>query len=452
MDFSGEVLLRTLQDLPRPPCYRIAFSGGLDSTCLLHALASLRERLDIPLEALHLDHGLHTDSGRWAAHCREVCEGFGIALRVRVLEVRPIPGMSLEALARQARLTAYQAQLGKDELLLTAQHQDDQAETLLLQLLRGSGLAGLAAMPQLTALPPGWLARPLLTVTRAQLHAYARCHQLTWLEDPSNSDTHFDRNYLRHRVFPLLTQRWPACAATLARSAGHCAEAMELLEQLTTSQLERVRGNRPGTLSVAALSALEPALCRALLRRWIREQGRQVPDSRRLDRIRREVLCAAPDRSPRVDWADIEVRRYRNELFLLGSLPPPPAGPIAWPQGTSCRLPVGLGSLHLHPTRAAGLDPVRWNRSVATVRFGATGERCRAADTAHRTRLKDLYRRHAVPNWLRPYVPLVYLDGELIAVAGVCLCDHHLVEGEGLGLTWDGHPFLTILGTPPSAE
>jgi len=447
MDFSAERLLHTLQDLPRPPRYWVALSGRLDSSCLLHALATLRGRLPAPLCALHLDHGLHPDSARWAAHCRAVCDGLGIPLTVRALGLRPAPGTSVEAVARQARRDAYQALLGAGDLLLAAQHRDDQAETLLLQLLRGSGLPGLAAMPRLMALPPGWLARPLLDVTRTQLHAYARDHGLVWVEDPSNAETGFDRNYLRHRVLPLLTRRWPAYAATLARSAGHCAEALELIGQLTAPHLEAARGGRPGTLSVTALRALEPPLGRALLRRWIREQGWQVPNGRRLDRILRELLPAAPDRSPRVDWPGAEVRRYRDDLFLMEPLPPPPVGPLAWPRGNSCELPAGLGRLRLQPTAEAGLDPIHWVLGAVGVRFGVSGERCRPVGARHRSRLKDLYQRHAVPDWLRPYMPLVYLDGDLAAVAGVCLCGDATAAGEErLGLVWEGHPFAAILG------
>ena len=447
MEFSAEHLLHTLRDFPKPPRYWAAFSGGLDSSCLLHALATLRGRLPAPLGAFHLDHGLHPDSAHWAAHCRTVCDGLGVPLTLRALNLRPASGASLEAVARQARREAYQALLGAGDLLITAQHRDDQAETLLLQLLRGSGLPGLAAMPQLMDLPPGWLARPLLEVTRAQLHAYAQDHGLSWVEDPSNAETGFDRNYLRHQVLPLLARRWPAYATTLARSAGHCAEAMDLIGHLSVSHLEAVRGGLPGTLSVTALRALPSHLCRALLRRWIREQGWQVPDSRRLNRILREILPAAPDRSPRVDWPGAEVRRYRDDLFLTEPLSPPPTGPFAWPGGNSCELPMGLGRLRLQAAAGAGLDPIRWIRGTVGVHFGVTGERCRPAGARHRSRLKDLYQRHAVPDWLRPYVPLVYLDGRLAAVAGVCLCgDAVIMQEGGLGLVWEGHPFAAILG------
>jgi tRNA(Ile)-lysidine synthase len=448
MDFDVERLLATLRELPRPPGYWVAFSGGLDSTCLLHALAGLRGQLGVPLRALHLDHGLHPASGQWARHCRQVCAGLGVPLTVRALALSPVPGVSLEALARQARRAAFAAQLDPGELLLTAQHRDDQAETLLLQLLRGSGLHGLAAMPRLMELSPGWLARPLLDCSRADLRAYALAQGLSWVEDPSNAESGFDRNYLRHQVLPLLARRWPAYAKTLARSAGHCGEAAALIDYLAEGRLAAARGSRPGSLSVAALRALEPPLYRALLRRWIRSRGGQVPDSRRRERIRRELLPAAPDRSPRVEWPGAEVRRYRDDLHLLPPLPPPPRGSIPWPGGDVCELPAGLGRLRLGPASGPGLDPACRARGVLEVRFGVPGVRCRLPGAAHRTRLKDLFQRHGVPDWLRPFVPLVYLGGELVAVAGVCLCPgaSAVLEG-GLGLTWEGHPFAAVLGT-----
>lgn len=439
MGFSPQRLLPILERLPRPPCYWVAFSGGLDSTVLLHALARLRRRLPAPLKAVHLDHRLQADSAHWAAHCRDLCRELDLPLEERTLRLRPPPGASTEAEARNARLAAFRALIAPGDLLLTAQHRDDQAETLLLQLLRGSGLSGLAAMPALAELPPGHLARPLLEFTRGELRGYAEDHGLRWVEDPSNAETGFDRNYLRHRVLPLLADRWPAYAKTLARSARHCAEAQGLIDRLAERDFTRVRGSRPATLSVSALVALDAPLRRALLRRWIRERGFSAANSRRLERIVHELLHAAPDRSPVVAWPGAEVRRYRNDLFLLAPLPEPPGrAPIDWHAGAAFDLPAGLGVLRITDPAPDDVRPP----APRQVRFGVIGARCGMFGRGGHKSLKKVFQEHGVPDWVRPYVPLLYLNAELVAVGGFCRC---AAGAPAPRVVWEGHPFTQIL-------
>jgi tRNA(Ile)-lysidine synthase len=447
MDFSAERLLDLLSAFPAATRYRVAFSGGLDSSVLLHALVSLGARLPAPLSALHLDHGLQAASSRWAQHCAEICRSWRVPLTTLGLAVNRSAGTSLEAEARAARLDAYRGMLGPGEVLLTAQHQDDQAETLLLQLLRGAGLNGLAAMAALAPLGAGWLGRPLLGFRRAQLQTYAEQQGVIWLDDPSNADTAFDRNYLRHRVLPLIAERWPAHARTLARSARHCAEGRDLIDHLAADELPGVRGSRPNSLSVTALSAREPALVRALLRFWIAGRGFAGPSDVQLTRILDEVLSAAPDRSPLVGWPGAQVRRYRDDLFLMPPLPEYPGLlDLVWPAREQCRLPAGLGRLSAVKGRTPGLEPARWSGGDVRIRFGVPGLRCRLPGRRHRIRLKHLFQQYAIPEWVRPFVPLVFLDGELVALAGVALCGPAVVSGgEGVRIRWEGHPFRELL-------
>ncbi len=434
VDFSPEHLLRTLTGLPRPSStYWVAYSGGLDSSVLLYALAELRNELSAPLRALHLDHGLQAGSDTWVEHCARVCDRIQVPLTQRRLWFSPQKGKSLEAIAREARLSAFRKCIGAGDLLLTAQHADDQAETLLLQLLRGSGLDGLAAMPMLSDLPPGHMARPLLGHTRAQLKAYALRYALDWVDDPSNRDDGFDRNYLRLKVMPLLGERWPAHAHTLSRSARHCAEAGSLIHELTRERMRDIRGRWPGTMSVEALKALDAPLSRTMLRQWIAKRGFRPPGRVHLERIRTEVLTAAADRSPMVVWSGAEVRRYRNDLFLLAPLPELPRGDILWPGSTRrLDLPRGLGYLDRQ-----GRLP--WPDLV--VRFRVPGAGCRRGPDAPRKTLKKLYQEIAVADWLRPYVPLLYAAGELVAVADLCDCG--LVGA--LPARWRGHSFADCL-------
>ncbi|WP_404940808.1 tRNA lysidine(34) synthetase TilS [Pseudomonas chlororaphis] len=270
---TQKLLQRLLPWLDRS-AWRIAFSGGLDSTVLLHLLAQLRQRHRLPpLTAIHVHHGLQAAADAWPEHCRTQCEALGVPLQIVAVQVQP--GASLERAAREARYAAFEEAAGGNELLLTAQHRDDQAETLLFRLLRGAGVRGLSAMPASRALGQGHLLRPLLDVSRDELERYARDHQLHWIDDPSNQDRQFSRNYLRHQVFPLLTARWPQAASSMARSAAHLREARELLDELAIIDLRAaalgVEFEWLGlpSLALAPLVGLSEARQRNALSHWL---------------------------------------------------------------------------------------------------------------------------------------------------------------------------------------
>jgi tRNA(Ile)-lysidine synthase len=437
--FSPELLVQALAPFTEAPRVWVAFSGGLDSTCLLSAAAAVATRLPGPLCAVHLDHGLHPESSFWAQHCGAVCQALGVPLTILRLSITRGTGESLEAVAREARYAALAALLRPRELLLTAQHRDDQAETLLLALLRGSGPEGLAAMPRVCDLGAGQLVRPLLGVSRAALEGYARKLSLRWVEDPSNASHSIDRNFLRHRVLPLVRTRWPEASATLARSAGHCAEAAGLVEAQAAQVLSSLGGTRPGALSIPALARLDPPLARAVLRLWLRRRGMPMPDTRHLGRILSEVLPARRDANPLVAWSGCEIRRYRGDLLAMTPLPPRPgAQSLAWREDV-LTLPAPLGTL----TRRSPFSRAQGRAAGhLAVRFGIEGQWCRPRPGGHRRSLKKLFQEAAIPPWLRPYVPLVFAGGDLVAIAGVCPCmagSEPDLDDPGIG--WSGHPW-----------
>ena len=269
-------LLQTLAPWRNAPAWHIAFSGGLDSTVLLHLLANT-EHLP-PHKAIHIHHGLQAAADAWPSHCQSICDRLGVPLHVMHVQVQP--GASLERAAREARYQAFAEVVGAGEVLLTGQHRDDQAETLLFRLLRGAGVRGLAAIPMHRPLANGHLVRPLLDASRAELEAYAHEHQLTWIEDPSNADPRFSRNYLRHRVFPLLTERWPQAVSSLARTAEHLSEAQGLLDELAQMDLHAADQSSPfpwlplPSLALAPLRELSDARQRNVLRHWLTQIGR----------------------------------------------------------------------------------------------------------------------------------------------------------------------------------
>jgi tRNA(Ile)-lysidine synthase len=417
-----ERLRDTWLGLPHAKLYYLAFSGGLDSTVLLHLLSQLPDLVLGRLQAVHVHHGLHAAADAWSAHCARVCADLGIPLRQLELQLKPQPGESVEAVARARRYGALVSLMGEGDVLLTAQHQDDQAETLMLQLLRGSGPAGLAAMPRLYPFGPGWLARPLLDVSRNELAEYAGLNHLSWVEDPSNRDLRFDRNFLRYRVMPLLRQRWPSAAVTIARSARLSAELQDLADELAVEDLQQAQGRWPGTLSIPALGLLSSARRRSLLRHWVRRQGGVMPGSRHLQRIERECLESRSDAQPLVQWSDLEVRRFRDGLFLLKPQPHDPTRIIPWLDNRPLQLPDGMGKLLLEPAEQ-GISAAEWQTAGVEIRFRQGGERCVPAGQVHHRVLKKLYQEWSIPPWLRDRIPLVYLDGQLAAVPGHLLCE-----------------------------
>jgi tRNA(Ile)-lysidine synthase len=419
---TADRLLDALGRLPKAACCHLALSGGLDSCVLLHLLVSLGERLPWPLQAIHVHHGLQADADRWQAHCEALCAYHGIPLHSARLALAPAPGESLEACARQARYRVFAAQMARGELLLTAQHRDDQAETLLLQLLRGSGPAGLAAMPALSRFGPGWLARPLLDFPRESLEHYAREHHLSWQEDPSNRDLRFDRNFIRHAVMPLLASRWPAASATLARAARFSGELLSLAKAEAEADLSRVRQADGEGLSVTALRGFDSIRLRNLLRHWIAATGAPLPHAKKLERIEREAVFGRDDAMPLVVWRGWEVRRYRDRLTLGRALPAADGRlSLEWIDRTKLILPDGMGRLVVD-TGEGGIDPARWAAARIEVRFRRGGERCRPAGQVHHRPLKKLFQEWGIPPWQRARVPLIYLDGELAAIPGRLVC------------------------------
>jgi tRNA(Ile)-lysidine synthase len=437
-----------------PPRYWVAYSGGLDSHVLLHLCARLRQRTQNgpAFTAVHVHHGLHPQADHWAAHCERTCRDLQMQFMLLKVDANSKAGESPEEAARSARYRSILSRLSAGEIVLTAQHRDDQAETLLLQLMRGAGLAGLAAMPECAELGPGFLMRPLLHHSRQELHAYAQEHGLKWVEDPSNRDLGYDRNFLRHRVVPLLEQRWPGVKKALGRTAGHCAEAQRLLEDLSTDLCRSVLRPDGIALSVERLKALREPDQRLVLRSWLRGAGYRMPPAAVLERILREVLPAAPDKMPSVTWREGEVRRYRDGLFALRPRPPLDAGAvIPWDGSSRLELPDDNGTLHLSTAIEAGIDPKRWGRDPITVRYRRGGETCRLKGRAGTHTLKKLFQEAGIPPWLRERAPLVYVGEELAVVAGWWVCAPFATgPGEsGIAIRWRHSDETCASGVPP---
>jgi tRNA(Ile)-lysidine synthase len=415
--------------LPQFPHVRlcVAFSGGADSTALLAALAEL-PRAPFELRALYIDHGLHPSAARWGRHCRAVAESLGVSFATRRARIAPVRGESVEATARTVRYRLLGATLDAGEALLTAHHQDDQCETLLLQLLRGAGLAGLAAMPPCAPLGRGLLVRPLLDVPRAELRAWVKARGLPWVEDDSNAQLHLDRNYLRARVLPAILSRWPAAHATVARAARHVAEAQQLLDALAAEDLRRARHG--AQLAVPALRALSAPRRRNALRAWLSAAGARPPSTSVLGELAGALLAARPDAQPCVAWEDAHVERRANRLSLRLGREPGARAPVAqrlasaaapaliwrWRSARRCRLPAGAGALVLRGEAHGPLDLDALGGDLQ-VRVRSGGERLRPVRGGPRRSLKQLLQEAHVPLPLRARLPLLF-DGERLIAAG----------------------------------
>ena len=394
----------------------VAFSGGLDSSVLLHRLAAQAAIRGRGLRALHVHHALHADADRWAGHCEAVCHGLGVPLEVSRITVARDSGLGLEGAARQARHAAFASALDAGDVIALAHHQDDQAETFLLRALRASGPEGLAAMRPWRSFAAGWMWRPLLAWPRAAIESWARHHGLAWIEDPANADCAHDRSLLRREVLPLLRRRWPAAGASMARSATLCAEAADRLAALDDAALDALAPGAGSTLPIQALRDLRPAARARLLRAWVARLALPaLPGGKAIDEIGR-LLDARPDGHARYRWANAEIRAWRGRLHAMPLQDPLPAGwTCSWDGRDPLALPSG-GRLVLEGVDAFEVPLV--------VRARAGGERMRLPGRTHSHALKHLLQDAGMPPWERERMPLLSgTDGQLLAAGDGLLAD-----------------------------
>lgn len=429
---------RTLSDrLNADAATLVGFSGGLDSTVLLHALAATAAIRAAGLRALHVHHGLQAQADAWVAHCVATCAELGVELIVHRAQVDLRNGDGPEAAARAARHAAFARELKPGERLALAHHLDDQAETLLLRLLRASGSDGLAAMRESRAFGEGKLWRPLLQIPREDLLAYAREHDLRWIEDPSNADESFDRNFLRQRVLPLLRERWPSANQSLARSAALLADDASALRDETARRLAGMLTTDPQALQVSVLLA-EPAYWRAhALRQWVESLGYPPLPGAAIATIETQLLLAAADADAEFCWAGHVIRRWRD---LLHAEPVSPALPSDWSRHWDGAIPLALPTgdrLELLASHA-GQDAVPTSLAF---RVGARqgGERIVLQGRSHSHSLKHVLQDLGVPPWLRRRLPLLFADdGELLAAADLAISARFAawLAERGLFLRW----------------
>lgn len=414
----------------------LGLSGGIDSVVLLHLLAELAPRHSWQLSALHVHHGISSKADAWAAFCRELCARYNIPFQLECVDIAPLRGIGVEAAARELRHAALARQ--PVDFIALAHHQDDQAETLLLQLLRGAGVRGASAMAAVqprTGQPA--LLRPLLDAGRAELLAYAGQHGLQWVDDESNADDRYPRNFLRHRVLPVLEQRFPAYRATLARSARHFAEAAELMDALAEQDAQdALAGNM---LAVARLRELDTTRAKNLLRWFLQRRGALLPDQTRLEEMLRQLCSAREAAQVCVGWEGWELRCYRGKAQVCRALPEPDAGwYMPWGGEEKLELPQLGGVLRFVRHMGEGLSQQKLHAAKAAIRLRRGEERLRPDAARPARSLKYLFQEHGVPPWQRERWPLLYCAETLVAVPGIGVdSEYRAAPGEvGVVLEW----------------
>ncbi|NLS43159.1 tRNA lysidine(34) synthetase TilS [BEV proteobacterium] len=399
-------------------CQRVlvAYSGGLDSSVLLHMLYQLmQQRSDIVVRAAYVHHGLSTHAEHWAQHCMHTCQQWDILCSVLPVTV-DARERGVEAAAREARYQALRQHLLPEEVLLTAQHLDDQSETFLLALKRGSGPAGLSAMGATGQLGANRLLRPLLGVARAQLEDYACHYRLAWVEDESNCDARYDRNFLRLQVLPQLKQRWPSFSEAVARSARLCVEQEQLLDEVLAPLLQ-LACDEEGALAIDALRPLSELHRFALLRRWLRVHEVAMPSREQLLHLWQDVALSRQDTEPLLQLGTVQIRRFRQHLYCVAECVNFVDLVLPWqPEQGKLMLPHRLGYLSLDEQGMRIRRP-RPDEQVS-VGFGLKGKLHIVGRSGGRS-AKKLWQEYAIPPWMREQIPILYYNEYPIAAVGV---------------------------------
>lgn len=420
MAFSSEQLRTYLPAASSPSAiWWVGFSGGLDSTVLLHALAQLQ--LPVQLCALHINHQISPNANAWQTQCADFCAQYSIPFHAEKVHVENT-GKGIEDAARAVRYSVFEKNLATNDFLLTAHHANDQAETLLLRLMRGTGPRGLAAMASVRSLGAGLLARPLLHFTRAELETYALAHRLCWVDDESNLDDDYDRNFLRNQVMPLLHSRWPEFKRKWQQTAELCAQQETVIEEIAHEDLMRaalVTGRVGQSIDLNVMTSLSPARQQNLLRYWLRLLNHTTPEQLHWQQIEQQIFNGRDDAQTRVTWGNVALQTYRQRLYAL---------PLQLPK---LELQFESSTVDERPRLKATLPDLR-------ISYRVGGERCKPIGRAHSQTLKKLLHEYELEPWLRDKVPLVFSGDCLVAVGDLWVCAEFVAEENEVGykLIW----------------
>lgn len=418
----------------------LAFSGGVDSRVLLDLLSRYqRAHPEATCLAVHIHHGLSDNADKWARQCVKWGHQTGIDVTVEHIQLDLSSGESIEKAARDARYGALKQHVMENDALLTGQHLDDQLETFLLALKRGSGPKGLSSMAESMTFGDGTLCRPLLTVERSEIEDYAKQRGLEWLEDETNRDVRFDRNFLRHDITPRLKARWPSIHTAVSRSARLCASQERLLVELLEPKLAQLLDDQGG-LNIKPLVTESKEQRSFLLRLWLQKQGATLPSELQLDVLWRQVALAQQDANPRLSLPDGQIRRFKGRLFYIAKSNDVSDWVNTWSTSERQLLPEGLGTLTIQNIEVLDsnsrmtLSRQSLPPSVEVV-FDPQGLNAHPYGRIGSRKLKKLFQEYGVPSWLRQRTPILLAQRKVIAVAGLFV-DRDFY-GQDCELIWD---------------
>ena len=426
-DAIARVILDQHRELPVPdPQFGrklfVAYSGGSDSTALLNALSETIVPGELEIIALHVNHGLNADSALWEQHCRVSAQKLGVDYYChRLPEAGPPASENLEAWAREQRYAWFRSVMSPGDFVATAHHIDDQLETFLLRLFRGSGPSGLSAIKACQAFGRGYLIRPMLAETKQAVDEYVRTRALAFVEDPSNACEDLDRNYLRHSVIPSIRRRWPHAANKVLEAAEIQQQVAADFKQRADALLEQILEPGGESLSYQAVRALEPESGYQVIRHWCERRGLGIPERRHFIEIEKALYRVSPKASLELSWKNAVLRYYQGVLYLSEKVPPiDPNQRLQWDLSGELKLPHG--SLKCIPVNSGGLDPTLVGSDCEVAYYRHRGERCHPAGRQHSQTLKKLFQSWRVPPWQRQRQPILWVDGQIAAVIPYCVC------------------------------
>ncbi|MBL1142359.1 MAG: tRNA lysidine(34) synthetase TilS [Proteobacteria bacterium] len=433
----NESFLSGLNQFSNTKKFWIAYSGGMDSSVLLHLFYSNKDKIRQNINVVYVHHGLQEEADDWAQFCKEQCQYYGFSfIKLQITEGCP-KGESVEAWAREKRYALISEVMNNNDVLFTAHHQDDQVETFFLQALRGAGPRGLASMPEIRKKSNTLLVRPLLNYSRNDLKEYAAVNKINWQEDKSNSNHRYDRNYFRHQLAPVIEERWPAYRETISRLIDNQNECRLLLNELAAEDLERAM--HKNSLKLDVVKTLSVTRQKNLIFFWLQELNLKTPGSRNINKIISDIINSAPDKSPCVNWEDVEVRRYRNSLYAAKVLEEFEAN-IEYKWNPEEVLNISGETLSTISGKGKGISKDKIKNAELVIRFRQGGEKIKPDGFSHTKTVKQLFQERSVLPWLRDRIPLIYIDDKLIAIPGFCIDERYLAaqDDQSWDIVWSG--------------
>lgn len=406
----------------------IAYSGGMDSHVLLHLSSSIVE-IKPKITAVYVHHGLLVEADQWEAHCDAIALDLGVRFQCLKVNGQKIIGQSPEEAARNARYSALKPLLGKHDILLLAQHCEDQLETVLLQLFRGAGIQGLSGIPLISDFGAGKKCRPFLNISKQAIKDYAKKNQLSWVEDPSNQSNNFDRNFLRNQIIPQLKQRWPRLEKTVSRTARHCTVSHYQIKDISEKLLNQLFDETDQTLNITRLLDLETDKQYLVIRQWFKCKQLRMPTEKNLQTIVNEVVLANESANPEIKIQRHSFRRYRKKLYCLKENHKNIWEEGAWPEGLMQLKLTDRQSLTLLDA-PKGIPKLIWDNSEVTIKFRQGAEKIKLPERDGRHSLKKLFQEKAIPPWERSQIPLIYINGDLAAITDLWISADFFSTGE----------------------